>query len=82
MDQLEDLEAEAEHADEQDVARSIDYLAKVWSANRFTWALMGGTAMQKYGMPNRTTIDSDIVISANFLELRDAVVDDEKCAAV
>jgi len=80
MDQLEYLEQEAEKAGPVAIAASIDYLSNIWRSNRFTWALIGGIAMQKYGMLNRTTTDSDIAVSASLEELRNAILDDQKCA--
>lgn len=74
------LLGEAKRPTMAQIYSSIDYLANVWKSNGFTWALTGGIAMQKYGMSDRTTEDSDMFISATVLGLSKAVADDPKCA--
>lgn len=75
---FDELEAESASADEEQLEASVNYLAKVWSANGATWAVMGGLAMQKYGMARRTTEDTDIAVSILPAAITRAVATDPK----
>ena len=80
VDTFDDLEEEVLSATQDQITASVNYLAKFWSANGATWALTGGIAMQKYGMTDRTTQDSDIVVSILPLAITNAAAADAKYA--
>jgi len=80
VDTFDDLDEEASSATQKQITASINYLAKFWSANGATWALTGGMAMQKYGMKDRTTTDSDIVVSILPVAITNAAAADPKYA--
>ncbi|KAF2166306.1 hypothetical protein M409DRAFT_23498 [Zasmidium cellare ATCC 36951] len=76
IDTFEDLEEEATRATQDEITASVNYLANFWSANGATWALTGGIAMQKYGMTERTTQDSDLGVSILPLAITNAAAAD------
>lgn len=80
VNSFEVLEEKALSATMDQITASVNYLAKFWSANEATWALTGGIAMQKYGMRDRTTQDSDIAVSILPLAITSAAAADPKYA--
>jgi hypothetical protein len=80
LDELDDLEEEANDAKIEQVYKGIDYLVKVLEDKSIDYGLMGGIAMQLFGMKGRETHDGDMAISVNSAELLDAVQDDPKYA--
>jgi len=80
VDTFEDLEEAASSATQDAITASVNYLANFWSANGAIRALTGGIAMQKYGMKDRTTLDSDIAVSILPLAITNAAAADVKYA--
>ncbi|KAF3013176.1 hypothetical protein E8E14_000836 [Neopestalotiopsis sp. 37M] len=70
------VELEANDAKIEQVYKGIDYLVKVFEDKSIDYGLMGGIAMQLFGMKGRETHDGDMAISVNSAELLDAVQDD------
>lgn len=80
LDELDDLEEEANDADKGQVYKGIDYLVKLLGDKSIDYGIMGGVAMQLFGMDDRDTHDGDMAISVNSADLLDAVKDDPKYA--
>ncbi|KAI4866155.1 hypothetical protein F4820DRAFT_447282 [Hypoxylon rubiginosum] len=80
INQLDDLEEEAEEASKDQVYKGIDYLVKIYKDQGIDYGLMGGVAMQLYGYEDRETKDSDMVVSVNSRDLLDKVKNDANIA--
>lgn len=77
--ELDDLEEEAEEATQGKIDQSIDYIIdKIFKPHNIDYVLIGGNAMQKYGMKGRSTRDSDFVVNVKMNTLTAALESDSR----
>ncbi|KAI1843842.1 hypothetical protein JX265_003738 [Neoarthrinium moseri] len=74
--ELDDLEEEAESASKDSIYKAIDHLTKLFKDKSIDYGLMGGVAMQLFGLESRDTHDADLAVSVNSGDLLKAIQDD------
>ena len=76
MEEPQEIYTRAPAVGQEDIFQAVRYVTNKLTASGIHYGIMGGLAMQLYGMQGRTTRDFDMVVDATGLQLKKALEND------